>query len=173
MKRIALIGLLCLPLCTLAHATAALPAAVAIAPVPLLLAEAGTGQVPPKAQPIKKTAPAKKAVATKKTSSKPAAKKTASKSSARKQADTVANTLPAPKLDLSLPKNMVDKLEPEAKLQAGAAPKPVLPKLFEQKQGREPFELNGRLLSNEMDLNLRNDARKDVDGAALDFKFSQ
>ena len=36
-----------------------------------------------------------------------------------------------------------------------------------------PFQLNGRLLSNEMQLQLRNEERREVEGAALDFEFKQ
>ena len=33
------------------------------------------------------------------------------------------------------------------------------------------FQINGRLLSNEMQLQMRNEERRDVEGAALDFEF--
>lgn len=165
MKRLDVIGLLLgLSLVQFAHATVS-PPAEGIVPARLLLAQAGTGQAP-KAKPV----PSKKA-AIKKPAAKPA-KKVASKTPSRKQADAVANALPKPKLDLSLPKDMVQTLQPEAKVHAGAASKPVLPEMFEQKQA-DGFQLNGRLLSNEMGLNLRTDARRDVEGAALDFKFPQ
>lgn len=80
--------------------------------------------------------------------------------------------LQSPKLDLSLPPEMVEQLEP---------PKPVvtkqrsalLPPLFEEKKGGEDFQLNGRLLSNEMQLQMRSDNRREVEGAALDFNFKQ
>ena len=82
--------------------------------------------------------------------------------------------LPAAKLDLSLPPEMVKQLQP-----LGAVPmpkhKPLLPNMFGEKPEEEsPFQLNGRLLSNEMGLQLRNDARQnEVEGAALDFEFKQ
>jgi type IV secretory pathway VirB10-like protein len=78
------------------------------------------------------------------------------------------------KLDLSLPPELADEVKP-----AGAAAakqrKPILPPMFGGKDGTsgEPFELNGRLLNNEMQLQMRNDNRRDVEGAALDFKFRQ
>ena len=34
-----------------------------------------------------------------------------------------------------------------------------------------PFQLNGRLINNEMQLQLRNDSRRDVEGAAIEFEF--
>ena len=36
-----------------------------------------------------------------------------------------------------------------------------------------PFQLNGRLINNEMQLQLRNDSRREVEGAAIDFEFRQ
>ncbi|WP_439884399.1 translation initiation factor 2 [Pseudomonas syringae] len=79
-----------------------------------------------------------------------------------------------PKLDLSLPPEMVKALDPPANV-ISAKRKPILPQMFDGKDGSGsgPFELNGRLLSNEMQLQMRNDNRRDVEGAALDFKFNQ
>ncbi|MFJ3483725.1 translation initiation factor 2 [Pseudomonas sp. NPDC090202] len=89
--------------------------------------------------------------------------------------------LPSASLDLSLPPEMVKQLSPPAgvitaaprsKPQNGGA-KPLLPKMFPDSQSESDFQLQGRLLSNEMQLQLRNEARKEVEGAALDFKFKQ
>lgn len=124
----------------------------------------------------KKPTIVKKAGAVKKNAA-PAKKKTtvvkkrppiASKS---KSAREVAKTqLPSADLDLSLPKDMVEELKP-----IGAVPLPrreaVLPQMFGDKNSQ--FQLNGRLLSNEMQLQLRNEERRDVEGAALDFEFKQ
>ncbi|MBP0940417.1 MULTISPECIES: translation initiation factor 2 [Pseudomonas] len=80
-----------------------------------------------------------------------------------------------PKLDLSLPPEMVKALDPPANV-ITAKRKPILPQMFGSKDSPSdsgPFELNGRLLSNEMQLQMRNDNRRDVEGAALDFKFHQ
>ncbi|WP_040262755.1 hypothetical protein [Pseudomonas massiliensis] len=107
--------------------------------------------------------------------------KVAAKSKSRKKAEVIATDIPAAKLDLSLPKDMVKQLQPPGKpervpaaaAQAAVDGKPLLPSLFAPKVEGEPFELNGRLLTNEMDLQLRNDSRREVDGAALDFKFKQ
>ncbi len=82
--------------------------------------------------------------------------------------------LPAANLDLRLPPEMVKQLRP-----LGAVPmpahKPLLPNMFGEKTAEEsPFQLNGRLLSNEMDLQLRNEYRRnEIEGAALDFEFKQ
>ena len=82
--------------------------------------------------------------------------------------------VPTSKVDLSLPPEMVRQLRP-----LGAVPmpahKPLLPNMFVEKQAEEsPFQLNGRLLSNEMGLQLRNEARQnEIAGAALDFEFKQ
>ncbi|WP_065257193.1 translation initiation factor 2 [Pseudomonas bananamidigenes] len=112
--------------------------------------------VPAKDKPAKKTVPAKKRA--------PIASKS-------KSASEVAKTpLPPARLDLSLPREMVQQLKP-----AGTVPLPrhdaILPQMFGEKSSG--FQLNGRLLSNEMQLQLRNEERREVEGAALDFEFKQ
>ena len=78
-----------------------------------------------------------------------------------------------PKLDLSLPPELVKQMTPPKSVIA-APRKPILPQMFgDGSSGGGPFQLNGRLLSNEMQLQMRNDNRRDVEGAALDFKFKQ
>jgi len=116
----------------------------------------------------KKTAVAKKPSPKKATAAK---KKRAPIASKSKSAREVAKTpLPPAKLDLSLPHDMVEELQPPGKV---PLPKrePLLPSMFGDKPG--PFQLNGRLLSNEMQLPLRNQERNEVEGAALDFEFKQ
>ncbi|WP_349970856.1 translation initiation factor 2 [Pseudomonas caspiana] len=78
------------------------------------------------------------------------------------------------KLDLSLPPELAEELQPAGTTKAKPR-KPILPPMFGDKRasGNDPFELNGRILSNEMDLQMRNDSRREVEGAALDFKFRQ
>lgn len=112
--------------------------------------------VPAKDKQAKKTVPAKKRA--------PIASKS-------KSASEVAKTpLPPARLDLSLPREMVQQLKP-----AGTVPLPrhdaILPQMFGEKSSG--FQLNGRLLSNEMQLQLRNEERREVEGAALDFEFKQ
>ncbi len=116
----------------------------------------------------KKPQAAKKAPA-KKTAS--PQKKRAPIASKSKSAHEVAKTpLPPANLDLSLPHDMVQKLQPP-----GTVPlpqrEPLLPSMFGQKP--DPFQLNGRLLNNEMQLPLRNSERREVEGAALDFEFKR
>ncbi len=116
----------------------------------------------PKSTAVKK-APAKKAA--------PVKKKRAPIASKSKSAHEVAKTpLPPAKLNLSLPHGMVEELQPPGK---APLPKrePLLPAMFGEKPG--PFQLNGRLLSNEMQLPLRNQERNEVEGAALEFEFKQ
>ncbi|WLH14300.1 translation initiation factor 2 [Pseudomonas hefeiensis] len=112
---------------------------------------------------VVKKAPVKKAAAAKKKRAPVASKST----SAREIAKT---RLPPAKLDLSLPQDMVENLQPP-----GTVPlpkrEPLLPSMFGEKPG--PFQLNGRLLSNEMQLPLRNQERNEVEGAALEFEFKQ
>ena len=145
---------------------------------PLLVAQADSSAVPAKkaakaAPAAKKVAPAKKkpaASATKAVKKKPVA----SKSKSRKEADAVAVDLPKAKIDLTLPKTMVNNLEPQKKIDAAAPAreKTLLPSYFDEKKS-EDFQLNGRLLSNEMQLPRRNDSNREVEGAALDFEFKQ
>ena len=119
----------------------------------------------------KKTAEAKKTVKKAAAKTAPAKKKRAPIASKSKSAREVAKTpLPPAKLDLSLPHEMVDQLQPPGKT---PLPKrePLLPSMFGDKPG--PFQLNGRLLSNEMQLPLRNQERNEVEGAALEFEFKQ
>lgn len=88
-----------------------------------------------------------------------------------KSAREVAKTkLPPAKLDLSLPKDMVEDLKPKGTVELPKR-EAILPQMFGEKDNG--FQLNGRLLSNEMELQLRNEARRDVEGAALDFEFKQ
>ncbi|MBT2373474.1 translation initiation factor 2 [Pseudomonas fluorescens] len=124
-----------------------------------------------KAPVTKKTTPApKKPVARKAVP----AKKRAPVASKSKSAHEVARTkLPPAQLDLSLPSDMVRHLQP-----LGTMPKPknvpLLPPMFEEKPAdNSAFQINGRLLSNEMKLQLRNEERREVEGAALDFEFKQ
>ncbi|KTC21529.1 translation initiation factor 2 [Pseudomonas marginalis ICMP 9505] len=122
--------------------------------------------------PAKKPAPAKKAPETKKKAT--AVKKRKPIASKSKSAHEVAKTkLPPAQLDLSLPSDMVKHLQP-----IGTMPKPksvpLLPPMFAEKPSdNSAFQINGRLLSNEMKLQLRSDERRDVEGAALDFEFKQ
>ena len=129
---------------------------------------------------------ASKAAASKTPASKPKASKSAGKAKASKQSAKAApatkskwayqdikTPLVSPKLDLNLPTEMVRHLQP-----IGATPlpkrEPLLPPMFGEKpKESSPFQLNGRLLSNEMQLQLRREERRDIEGAALDFEFKQ
>jgi hypothetical protein len=103
-------------------------------------------------------------------------------SKSKSPAQVVKETrLPKAALDLSLPPDMVKQLVPPPGVITAAntpkAPnggaKPLLPKMFPDANSDPDFQLQGRLLSNEMQLQLRNESRKEVEGAALDFKFKQ
>jgi len=127
-------------------------------------AASATKDAPKKAPVVKKTPAKKTAPANTK-------KKRAPIASKSKSAHEIAKTpLPPARLDLSLPQDMVEELQPPGKV---PLPKrePLLPSMFGEKPG--PFQLNGRLLSNEMQLPLRNQERNEVEGAALDFEFKQ
>lgn len=119
-----------------------------------------------KKQPVTK-AKAKPATATKKPVK-------VTKTSKRKKADAIAAPLPKARLDLSLPPDMAKEMKPVEQIEAEVR-KPLLPAMFGDKpESQSPFQLNGRLLSNEMQLQLRNDSRQqEIEGAAIDFEFKQ
>ena len=142
----------------------ATPVLAAPASAPIVLAAAEQ-----KPAPAKKTVQAKKPAPVKKAAK---VKKRAPTASKSKSAREVAQTKLAPaQLDLSLPQEMVRHLQP-----LGTMPQPrnvpLLPPMFGEKPtDNSAFQINGRLLSNEMQLQMRNEERRDVEGAALDFEF--
>jgi hypothetical protein len=122
---------------------------------------------PATGETAEKSAPAKKAEPVKVEKKRPPI---ASKSKAA--SEVVKTELPPAKLDLKLPPQMAQELKP-----VGTVPLPnndaLLPPMFGEKTSSGPFQLNGRLLNNEMQLQLRNDERREVEGAALDFEFKR
>ncbi|GLR34617.1 hypothetical protein GCM10011247_00140 [Pseudomonas plecoglossicida] len=86
----------------------------------------------------------------------------------------VSEPLPNATVDLRLPAEMVKDLEPNVGTSTTRR-KPLLPAMFTEKPQNDdsPFQLNGRLISNEMQLQLRNDSRREVEGAAIEFEFRQ
>jgi len=148
--------------------------ALAVCLVPLCLsggavvaAQPAAQSAPAKAKPVQKAAQKKPRAAPKQ----PAVKR---KAAARPVSKAVATPLPKPKLDLSLPVEMVNDLEPNVGGKI-VRRKPLLPSMFPNKpvEDDSPFQLNGRLISNEMQLQLRNDSRRDVEGAAIEFEYRQ
>ncbi|KPA95611.1 hypothetical protein [Pseudomonas asplenii] len=100
-------------------------------------------------------------------------RKTTTGKSRKVDNEVVKTRLPPPKLDLSLPQELVNKMQPVGKVPLSRS-RPLLPQMFVEKPASQtPFQLNGRLLSNEMELQLRNDSRREIEGAALDFEFKQ
>jgi hypothetical protein len=126
--------------------------------------DSGSQVTPKKTAPANKAAPAKKTAAVKKRP--PIASKS------KPASEVVKAQLPSADLDLSLPKDMAEELKP-----IGTVPLPrhdeVLPQMFGDKTGSSPFQLNGRLINNEMQLQLRNEERREVEGAALEFEFKR
>jgi hypothetical protein len=124
--------------------------------------EKPTASTPKKTTPANKTAPAKKTAAVKKRPPVAAKSKPAS--------EVVKTPIPSANLDLSLPKDMVEELKP-----VGTVPlpkrEPVLPEMFGDKNNQ--FQINGKLINNEMQLQLRNEERREVEGAALEFEFKR
>ncbi|MGE8499479.1 MAG: hypothetical protein ACN6O6_18410 [Pseudomonas sp.] len=75
---------------------------------------------------------------------------------------------PKTKLDLSLPKDLAEQLNAED--QGDAALAPLLPPLFEEKKpAQNPFQVSGKLLTNEVD----KDYWDSVEGAELQFEFKR
>lgn len=101
--------------------------------------------------------------------------KPVAKASTKKAAKPVSKVAAQPiqpvRLDLSLPKEMVKDLKPQVDPPVRTS---LLPAMFGDSVGSDSgFQLNGRLISNEMQLQLRNDSRRDLEGAAIDFQFRQ
>jgi len=146
-------------------------ASVLAAPAQEKVAASATANKSQKTAVVKKAAPVKKAAATSKAKAQKRRAPIASKS--KPASEIVKTRLPSANVDLSLPPEMVKQLQPIGSVNQ---PKrtPLLPPMFGEKpKDDSPFQLNGRLLSNEMQLQLRNDERRDVEGAALDFEFKQ
>ena len=173
MSRYCLIALLlCLAGCdkpeNVAPATPVVPVAVpevpAVAAVPI-----AAGPAPTSAPAEPESAPLPTPVVKAQTPRpKPAASKPASKSSATSQ-----KLAPLP-LDLSLPHDLVDQLEPGEPI-PDIVPRPrLLPPLFGEKPA-EPsaFQLSGKLITNDLDREkLESDNLLDkVEGAQLNFEF--
>lgn len=74
-----------------------------------------------------------------------------------------------PKLDLSLPKHLVDELEPRVK-QEQHVEQPLLPPMFVEKPPEQsPYQLNGKLITNQRE----EDYLRSVEGAELQIEFKQ
>ncbi|MBK4996676.1 hypothetical protein IAE39_004850 [Pseudomonas sp. S37] len=135
------------------------------------------------AQPASQAQPAQGKPVQKKPAAKPVQKQAAkqpvkskAKPAHKPVSKAVAKPLPKAKLDLSLPTDLVDNLEPNVGTPSPIQRrKPLLPPMFADKPQTDdsPFQLNGRLINNEMQLQLRNDSRHDVEGAAIDFEYRQ
>jgi len=118
-----------------------------------------------KSTPAKTATPVKKKAAVQK-------KRPPIASKSKSASEVVKTELPSANLDLSLPRDMVQELKPLGTVQLPKR-EPLLPQMFGEKGGSSPFQLNGRLLSNEMQLQLRNEERREVEGAALEIEFKQ
>ena len=131
---------------------------------------AAAQEKPAAASPAKKYTPAQKATPAKKPQQKVIKKRKPVASKSKPASEVVKTRLPPARLDLSLPKDMVEELKPKGTVELPKR-EPILPQMFGEKNNG--FQLNGRLLSNEMQLQLRNEERREVEGAALDFEFKQ
>jgi hypothetical protein len=119
------------------------------------------GQVPEKPQAV---APVPAAV----TPSKAAPPPAASRAKVQQASAQVAPLQPEhATLDLSLPPELLEQLSAEGV--PGEVAAPLLPPLFEEDAAGDPFQLSGRLITNEGDA----DYWESVDGAELQFKFKR
>lgn len=81
----------------------------------------------------------------------------------------VAAPLPKAKLDLTLPKELEDQLQP-IEVTAELPDQPLLPQMFVEKPApQSPFQLNGKLIHNERE----DDYWRSVEGAELQFEFKR
>jgi len=131
---------------------------------------AAVQEKPAATSPAKNATAAQKAVPAKKTQQKVIKKRKPVASKSKPASELVKTKLPPAKLDLSLPKDMVEELKPKGTVELPKR-EPILPQMFGEKNNG--FQLNGRLLNNEMQLQLRNEDRREIEGAALDFEFKQ
>ncbi|BBP82157.1 hypothetical protein PHLH8_17990 [Pseudomonas sp. Pc102] len=140
------------------------PAAKPASEPPKVASEAPKSTAKPDPKPAAK--PETKPKADAKPVAKAAQPATSPAGNARKPEKT---ELPKAKLDLRLPKHLVDKLEPEI-VEERKAEEPLLPPMFTEKAPTEgPFQLNGKLLTNEKE----DDYWRSVEGAELQFEFKQ
>ena len=131
---------------------------------------AAAQEKPAATSPAKKNTPAQKAAPAKKPQQKVIKKRKPIASKSKPASEVVKTRLPPARLDLSMPKDMVQELKPKGTVELPKR-EAILPQMFGEKNNG--FQLNGRLLSNEMQLQLRNEERREVEGAALDFEFKQ
>ncbi|VVM68556.1 hypothetical protein PS619_01667 [Pseudomonas fluorescens] len=131
---------------------------------------AAVQEKPAATSPAKKATAAQKAAPAKKPQQKVIKKRKPVASKSKPASEVVKTKLPSAKLDLSLPKDMVEELKPQGTVEMPKR-EPILPQMFGEKNSG--FQLNGRLLNNEMQLQLRNEDRREIEGAALDFEFKQ
>ncbi|MBB4862417.1 hypothetical protein HNP46_001255 [Pseudomonas nitritireducens] len=85
----------------------------------------------------------------------------------------VKKELPPVKLDLRLPKELVQQLEPDAPATKLDEEKPILPQMFGEKTGQSPFAVGGRLIQREVNERESNDDswHSDIKGAEVQFEF--
>ncbi len=131
---------------------------------------AAVQEKPAATSPAKKATAAQKAVPARKAQQKVIKKRKPVASKSKPASEVVKTKLPSARLDLSLPKDMVEELKPKGTVELPKR-EPILPQMFGEKNNG--FQLNGRLLNNEMQLQLRNEDRREIEGAALDFEFKQ
>ena len=131
---------------------------------------AAVQEKPAATSPAKKATAVQKAVPARKAQQKVIKKRKPVASKSKPASEVVKTRLPSAKLDLSLPKDMVEELKPQGTVELPKR-EPILPQMFGEKNNG--FQLNGRLLNNEMQLQLRNEDRREIEGAALDFEFKQ
>lgn len=167
----------------LAPNVSVVPVVAVSKPDPVKPGTASKAATPAKAAAIEQKSPSANAKSAKVKADNAEIANRAPVSSKSKSASQVVKETRLPKatLDLSLPPDMARQLTPPPNVITAATPKkaqpaggkPLLPKMFPDANSDPDFQLQGRLLSNEMQLQLRNESRKEVEGAAVDFTFKQ
>lgn len=93
---------------------------------------------------------------------------TAPSGNASSEAQASPQALPSARLDLRLPAGLVEQMEP-GEPQQDLSKEPLLPPLFVEKPVEPgPFQLNGRLISND---HSKEDYWDSLEGAELQFEF--
>lgn len=136
------------------------PPPITLAPEPVVPGAGEPAQVAPPPEPVP---------ATPEPAPKPVSPPPAPANATPPEPPSVKAPLPKAKLDLSLPSELVEQVQPGDATDA-LPEQPLLPQMFVEKPLPEsPFQLNGKLITNERE----DDYWRSVEGAELQFEFKR